>query len=1193
MAFKLMRKIGTAASIGLLTICSAYNAYAAPGVLPTTPIYDTNPGVEPNVFFTVDDSGSMDWEIIFKQGATAFPTDQGLPIINGNRREYLIPSWETDLVPSLAANPDTWIFRNFVANPVYYNSLIDYEPWPGYKDDAETIRMYGDADINKVREHPDDTTGTLNIKSNVSGRYLPTFCTWDGDPNGNGIEPSDPHTCVEIRPGNEAQFPSGRSYEDELQNFANWMQYFRKREYAAKHAIGTVIQATDKARMGMRLINTGHIKDLKTMTIDSNKRELMQQYYGDNASGGTPLRRRLQAVGEMFRNPGAILPQAEGGECQQNFNILMTDGYWNSSYPSGIGNEDGDNDSIFDGTGEDENVDAGNFGDEESGTLADVAMYYYENDLSPLANKVPTTAGVDLADHQHLVNYTIAFGLTGSLDPSSNPDEKGFEWPTPVSNTDTTLDDLWHAAYNSRGLFLSADNSEVMLNALLTAVADITDRETTAAAAAVTSAKLTTDTIVFLAEYNTSGWKGDILAYKITDFDTGELNSTPEWSAAQVLANRTDPANTRQIITYDNTTVKDGVPFQWSDITVEMQKDLRTSCTNATTVINPPPGSCIQQFNKYYCPVSKNYYDNDCDDGIRTGPWWNRKYYCYDPDASSTTATPGTCTSDDPEEMGIARLEYLRGSDEHEGGGYDFRQRLDSKQENRILLGDIVNSGPVYVGSPDLNIPDGGEFPSGPNAYSKFKQNQENRVGVVYAGSNDGKFHAFDERTGKEVLAYVPSYLASTQDQRGFHYLTDKRFKHMFYNDLSATVSDVYVNTGAGSGWRTVLVGGQRAGGRGYFALDVTNPGIFSENNAADIVMWEMSSNDDADLGYSYSRPQIGLMNDGSWVAIFGNGYNSSGDGKAKLFIVKLDGGVDGVWTEDIDYYKIEVGGTNGSLVDPNGLSTPALADIDGNGTIDRAYAGDLFGDMWVFDLNAGFQPTKDTADFKLFQTDAKRPITTRPILAYHPTEPMKAGVNDPNIMVYFGTGQWLVVDDKTTTDDEWFYGVWDRGEPRGEVSTTDLVQQTFRGGFDPYRVLSQEPVDYTVSDLGWKIQLDISGERSVTNPAVRGDIVLFNTTIPTTGPCSSGGYGYRFAVDIATGGTPDDPVLDINKDGKIDDEDSLGSGGDVPSADFLSSLPTDNTFTEKVGYTGKDPFAIDELMRPQIGRFSWQELLQ
>lgn len=1177
------RKLATATSICLLTLSSTYNSYAAPGTLPTVPLFNTNLSVEPNVFFTIDDSGSMDWELIFSQGATSFATDQGLPIIGGSRVGYMIPSWSNNVVPSLANDPNSWIFRNFNANALYYDSVTDYDPWKGY--DAAGNRLYTDADPTSVRENPNSSGNTLDITSTVSGRYIPTFCTWDDDPNGNGIDESDPHTCIEIRPGNEALFPSGRTYNEEIQNFANWLQFFRKREYSAKHAIGSVINATDEARMGMRLINSGQVQDLSTMTDDTNKLNLLQDYYADSPSGSTPLRQALQRVGEMFSDAGsgAILPQADGGECQQNFNILMTDGYWNGSNPSGIGNEDGDNNTDFDGNPS-QSIDQGNYGDNYSPTLADVAMYYYENDLRPdLADDVPTSIGVDLADHQHLVNYTIAFGLRGTLDITQDPTESGFAWTDPTGSSDPEkIDDMWHTAYNSRGLYLSADNSQVLLDSLLTAVTDITDRATTAAAAAVTSAKLTTETIVYLAEYNTVKWQGDILAHRIANFDTGELVPQPEWSAAQVLNNRDIDASPRTVLTYNNVVENDGIAFQWDELTEPQKDDLRTTCTSATTTINPPPGSCILQFNKAYCPVTRTYYNDTCTDGITTGTRWDRKYYCYDPTASSTTVTPGTCSSVDPDDKAMARLNFIRGDRSEEGTGYDFRERA-------TLLGDIVNAGPVYVGAPSLNIPDDGPFPTGGNAYSNFKEAQENRTGVVYAGANDGMFHAFHEDDGRELFAYIPSYLFSTEDKKGLHYLTEKKYNHMFYNDLTATVADVFINSGGGSGWRTVLIAGQRGGGRGYFALDVTNPSSFSEDNAESIVMWEFSSQDDADLGYTYSRPQIGMMDDGTWVAIFGNGYNSTGDGEAKLFIVKLEGGVDGEWTEGTDYYKISTG--TGSTGDPNGLATPALADIDGNGTIDRAYAGDLNGDMWAFDLSDTFgSGTLAYGSTPLFSTEGNQPITSKPILSFHPTEPTIENSNEPNLMVFFGSGQFLVTADKSSTEDDFFYGVWDRGT--AGLTRSDLVEQTYRTGFTQ-RVLTKNAVDYAGGDFGWNIALPDSGERSITNPAVRGDIVLFNSSVPISGPCSSGGYGYRFAVDLATGGTPDEPVLDMDKDGEIDSNDTIGEDEDVPSADQLTTLPTDNTFTEKVGYTGKDPFAISELKTPKTGRFSWQELLQ
>ena len=95
------------------------------------------------------------------------------------------------------------------------------------------------------------------------------------------------------------------------------------------------------------------------------------------------MRRGLRAVGRyyhaddgQFGGIGASPYETadNGGECQQAFAIVMTDGYWNGNSPS-VGNTDKDeaadpDNSIYDGPP---------YEDDYSNTLADVAMHYYEN----------------------------------------------------------------------------------------------------------------------------------------------------------------------------------------------------------------------------------------------------------------------------------------------------------------------------------------------------------------------------------------------------------------------------------------------------------------------------------------------------------------------------------------------------------------------------------------------------------------------------------------------------------------------------------------------------------------------------------------------------------------------------------------------------------------------------------------------
>ncbi len=153
--------------------------------------------------------------------------------------------------------------------------------------------------------------------------------------------------------------------------------------------------------------------------------------------------------------------------------------------------------------------------------------------------------------------------------------------------------------------------------------------------------------------------------------------------------------------------------------------------------------------------------------------------------------------------------------------------------------------------------------------------------------------------------------------------------------------------------------------------------------------MWEFTNADDIDLGNTFGRPSIvpleGPGNTIRWAAVVGNGYNDSGSGEAKLFILFLEGGLDGTWTSGSDY--IEITTKAGSTTLRNGLATPAVIDSNGDGFADRVYAGDLQGNLWAFDLS-GFDSGKWDVDYKqgqtpkpLFTTPANQQVTTTPVI--------------------------------------------------------------------------------------------------------------------------------------------------------------------------------------------------------------------
>ncbi len=1127
----------------VFSMSTMQSAFARPGPLATAPLF-LSTIVEPNVFFTHDDSGSMFWEQMVQTGTGGFTSSSGLPLIGSYYRYYLHPDWHNDqrILPPVALFPNSWIFRNHNGNKNYYNPNVTYLPWAGT--DASGNPLYKEfeaSDATAAPRFPNDPGGTTTNLTTWKDFYdydfcncwvpgslwLPTYYEWD-DTDGDGvIEPTDGNTRVEIQPGTA-----------EMKNFINWFVYYRKREYAAKAAIGRVINNTDASRMGLDLFNAGFQERLETMSDPVEKRTLLNTFYKLNSSGGTPARRAVERVGEMFLNNtnNAIFDQANGGECQQHFNILLSDGFWNGSNPnSKIGNADaspGSNNTIFDGDASQSN-DGGNYADNHSRTLADVAMYYYETDLSPLADNVPIQPGIDENPQQHLVTYTIAFGLTGTLDSTvDDPLSVGFTWPNPYNGDPEKVDDMWHAAYNGRGKYLAAQNPEELEASLNAAIADIAQRTATAAAVSVNSTELSTDTVVYLAEFNTNRWQGDLKAFKIKldpngdPVASGELEASPTWSAGDKLNARWNGSSVspeRVMLTYNG---DNGVAFRWANLTQAQKDDLKTS-----------PTGTVQ-----------------------------------------------------PDSTGQARLEYLRGDRSNEGSGLQLRERLS-------LLGDLVNSGPVFVGKPALGWPDKAPFPTDVGKrYSDFREDQENRDGVIYAAANDGFLHGFAEADGEEVVAYLPANLFSTGAAEGLHYLTDPDYGHQYYNDLTPTVSDIYADIGSGTRWQTILINGERGGGRGIYALNVNNPADFAEGNADKLVLWEFSSADDADLGHTYSQPQIAMANNNRWYAVFGNGYNDSGSGEAKLFILDIVGGTDGSWDVG-DVIEISTG--VGTAADRNGLSTPTLYDTDGDGTLDRAYAGDLYGNLWVFDLSSDNPNTWGIVNNEpLFQTIGGEPITTPPSLARHPTVSTDSG-NEPNVMVYFGTGQYLTPSDKTDPSLNHFYGVWDRGSSY-PLNSGQLVEQFHETGFtddagNPVRVTTNNPVNYLGGEFGWFFELDEAREKTIFRSVVRGGIVFFTTFIPNPDPCSAGGSSYLFAVDMITGGSADEPQVDVNNDGEVNEKDRVTRGTETAAMSGIKEegIMPNQVFVDDIAYTGAKATKVKKLPPPPTGRFSWQELIQ
>jgi type IV pilus assembly protein PilY1 len=588
------------------------------------------------------------------------------------------------------------------------------------------------------------------------------------------------------------------------------------------------------------------------------------------------------------------------------------------------------------------------------------------------------------------------------------------------------------------------------------------------------------------------------------------------------------------------------------------------------------------------------------------------------------------------------RLNYLRGDDSREvkkgGTAAVFRNR-ESK------LGDIVASSPLFVGAPFGSY--GATLESKP--FADFRDQYATRTPVVYAGANDGMLHAFDATSGTaggtELFAYIPGAA-----YKNLSTLSNPSYAHKYFVDSPPNVREVFFN----SDWHTVLVGGLGGGGQSVYALDITDPSKFSETNATKLALWEFSDKDgtssgitgDADLGYSYSQPAIVRLQTGKWAAIFGNGYNNtevdgsvSTSGNAVLYIVDIE---TGKLIRKID----TLAGTTDDPRNPdrpNGLATPAVVDLNGDTKVDYVFAGDLFGNMWKFDIR-DTDPTKWGVAFgtaaeplPLFAALGSKVVTTPDVVsvdqAITSRPEIVRGPQGVGMMVLFGTGKYLETTDKmvvlTAPEIQTYYGLFDRNSgadtdritARSQLTKQTILLEdslTFGDRLLNVRATSQNALG---ANRGWYLDLlspnGYKGERQVTNTTVRGSRVIFTTLIPDINPCNFGGGSWLMELDALSGGRLKTATYDLDGDGQFDGDDMVtvvidgknvkipvsglqpttGSGADTQAVGIISDagiLFGDNATREFIytpGTTGEIALTVGSADPRASGRQSWRQV--
>jgi len=916
---------------------------------------------------------------------------------------------------------DNWVYK--YGNPFYYNVTVE---WCSQRNTSGTDKNFGKA-------------GTCQSRKTSTYKYV-RYTNW---------ERVDIVSSDNSYPG-----PNGttRTYDEEMTNFANWYAWYRTRMQMTKSGVGRAFidvrgtpdpsDATDldklHARVGFTTISyTGTTDGSRYQAIanfdTAQKNTWYDRLYNTNPSSSTPLRAALSKAGQIYAGVKGADPIQYS--CQRNFTILSTDGYWNTGLESSTyGPYKSDGSSVGDQDGQTGVTRPSYDALKESNTLADIAYYYYHTDLRPgtcdacVDNVTPSGTSAnedDVATHQHMTTFTIGLGVDGTLvyqdgyRTSTTGDYVALKqgtknWPDPISNSgDERIDDLWHAAVNGRGTYFSARDPDSLVTGLQSALGAAEQKTGSGAAAATSNLQPTEgDNYIYIANYRTLKWDGELSGYTI-DLSSGAISSSPAWQASPLLDGKitaSGDADTRVIYTSTASALK---PFLWSNLTAAEQA--------------------------YFDETKLTQYID-----------W--------------TATEITAST------GETMVNYLRGHHRYEDQDRDaaFGTYYRLYRDREKTLGDIVHGQPVFVKTPFYNFSDTG--------YDTFKSAQAARSGSIYVAANDGMLHAFDEN-GQERWAYVPPSV-----MKNMWRLADKSYEnnHRFFVDGPMAVSDV--NAG---GWKTILVGAFGKGARGYYALDITSP-------TSPQFLWSFTADDNPNVGYSYGTPMITKLN-GNWVVLVTSGHNNvpegtdypSADGRGYLFA--LDAGTGAVvqtWATGV--------GTSGN---PSGLSNINIrvADFQADNSMTVAYGGDLYGNLWRFNT--------DGSTGNIISLGGDQAITAAP----------EIGEIDGKTVLFFGTGRYLGEDDLDDAQTQALYAVKDKGT--SSSSKVNMAQNTISG-----TTVTAGDVDWAVQD-GWYANLPVSKERVHLSAQLYFGTVIFASTIPTASACQPGGYGRLYFLDYETGG--------------------------------------------------------------------------
>lgn len=1077
-------------------------------------------------------------------------------------------------------------------------------------------------------------------------------------------------TPQQISSYNTANYPNHTcAGATDKNNCSIWLNYYVMKYLTLKSALSLVLfsdqnrQLTESVRIGYDTIN-GYMGNNQTnkgkgnlfpvlpfygTNAIANKAKMHKWLYSLDINGGTPLRRPTASIIDSVKqyssyvnsnNPFLDNPGEQQGTnnaalmCRRNYMLVMTDGQWNNNVPAP---QNGGvwatsvNSTYTLNDGKTYNP-MGPY--QRSGTnkltLADIALYGWKTDLDGNSGnddlkpkytedangdtvELPTTYSTlsqadrvywhpwnDPADWQHINTFTMGFKMSDDVGetnpPTMDPDYLDPNWVWNISmdtgwgnqvGYDSAARDLANAAMTGRGQYYDVRTPDDMIDAfknLLLSAQGGAEKPATTGGGGSAGSSQNLDNSYFFTRYDSGTFTGELIKY---DLWTGNNAST-------CFAGGTAPTPAPVI-----GTICDSQAWNAAKLVTAKAPDSRNIITG-------------------FRDSSGNFSVVDFDEtNFVSGSQTRTTLIANFPGELSNYFDDGNSNTDDDETRLEYLVDYVRGDGEYEKNDTTpgpFRDRNEHSYldgEARNTLGVIMRSTPTFVGIPTAYV---GHLDSADQTYSNYvdytqkfiANNSSGEKEVIYVGSDDGMLHAFSANTGEELFAYIPGIL---HDKLPKTVVPDEELVLVDGNiDVQAVNS--------GSTWHRALVAGMGGGARGIFALDITSSKTDSSTpKIADIksstkFTWEygnaqsqaFNSNGKGNIGNILAKPAIIQLQDNNWVAIVGNGYNSE-SGDAAVIVINLETGA--------PIQELVLPSKDASK--PNGLGPLYFVaypgkDKDKTNQYDRAYAGDLQGQLWVFDLKGsditnGIKVIRDTSNNPqpLFTaTDANgdaQPITVYPYVAKHP--------KGYGYLVHFGTGALFERDDLSSTITNSIYAIWDDWVEEADgglpvtptrssevtkaqlnkivMSTADVEVQDGSGSTKTVKVryiedstknpnTTNRKTNWALTgltdsngnplDRGWYIDLD-AGERAwqpayITYGTNNSEAVAYNTvnydssgTVAAT-ECYTPGSGvvsWALAFDSSDAADPitEDNIIDINGDhavSNIDSQVSDGNGG-------------------------------------------------